>query len=531
MKKFNTSFLFALFILIFLVVTAAGNPSVSAQTETETPTIEPTQGTITVEPSPTIETPSPSPTEETPPPTATLAPTETPFSRPLVVIDSYDTGADEVSPGDGFNLNLRLKNRGGSPAYNIVASFQSAEFAPLESGGVKAVAQIGSGDGVSITQPMQAAAGLWGYTSGSVAVVLNYTDAAGTPYTENFTVTIALKQPNYAAWAATATPTAKPRAQLVVGGYQIDADPLQPGTIFNLTVQVRNLGSTTAKNVTMVLGGGVVNTSDPDGGTQTGGMSGGGADLTNFAPLGSSNLIFIDEVPVGEVVESHAQLIVNVSANPGAYPFKLSFVYNDENGNRVVDDQVITLLVYSLPKVEVGFYRDPGVLMTGQPGPLPLQITNLGKTTAVLGNMQVSAAEAVITENVSLVGSLEPGGYFTMDSMVIPNMAGELTLSVKVAYTDDFNQPRTIEQTLTVMVEEMPMYEPGLEEMPGEFGEGGIMDPSMNAEPETFSQKALRFFKGLIGLGSAKPQTEQFFEPLPEEMYEENGPVIVGPKG
>jgi len=31
------------------------------------------------------------------------------------------------------------------------------------------------------------------------------------------------------------------------------------------------------------------------------------------------------------------------------------------NGERIVDDQVITLLVYSLPKVEIGFYRDPGI--------------------------------------------------------------------------------------------------------------------------------------------------------------------------
>ncbi|MAT44795.1 MAG: hypothetical protein CL609_20865 [Anaerolineaceae bacterium] len=533
MKK-TIHLLLGLILMTAIILTAIGSQPVKAQTETpvtptESATATPTQPVETATPTQPAETPTP-----TTQPTETTAPTTAPFARPLVVIDSYNTGDDSISMGDGFNLNVRLKNTGRGAAYNVVANFQSTEFSPLETGGVKAVATIDASGAVDIRQPMKAHTDLWGVTSGTVTVALSYTDSAGTAYTENFSITIAIKQPDYSSWAATATPTPKPRAQLVVAGYTVDADPLQPGTIFNLDIEVRNLGSTTAKNVTMVLGGGVVQTSNGDGndGTPSGGVSGGGAELTNFAPLGSSNLIFIPEVPVGENVKSSAQLIVNVSSNPGAYPFKLSFVYNDENGNRVVDDQVITLLVYSLPRVEVGFYRDPGILMTGQPGPLPLQITNLGKTTAVLGNMKVTADGVEIMENVSLVGALEPGGYFTMDAMVIPFQAGPLELNVQVGYTDDFNQPRMIEQKVVVQVEEMPVFEPPPE---------GEMDPGMEGpgypmpgQPETFGQKLLRAIKGLLGLGSAQPQPVMEPMPMPDEMYNESPPqkpVIVGPKG
>lgn len=538
--KEKTLILFTWMILAAVFLTAVGIPSVMAQTatpetpvptDTPVPTQEPTQVPTlapTNTPEPVQPTNTPEPTQE-----PITEATATPFARPLIVITSYNTGDDEVSPGDGFNLNLRLKNTGGSAAYNVVANFQSSEFAPMQSGGVKAVAELGAGNAVDLTQPLQAANGLWGYTSGSVAVALSYTDAAGTPYTENFTVTIPLAQPDYSQWAATATPTAQPRAQIVVAGYEIDVDPLQPGTIFNLKVQIRNMGSTAAKNVTMVLGGGVTaDSSDGTTGGQQSGMSGGSADLSNFAPLGSSNLIFIESVPVGEVVESQAQLIVNVSSQPGAYPFKLSFVYDDEKGNRVVDNQVITLLVYSLPKVEVGFYRDPGVLMTGQPGQLPLQITNLGKSTAVMGNLQVTADNANVMDNVSLVGALEPGGYFTMDATVIPSTAGPLSLKISVSYTDDFNQPRTIEQSLTIQVDEMPVYEPE----PGDYPEGGpgmgngtVTFPMGEEQPETFGQKALRFFKGMIGLGSGKAQPAAI--PMPMEEMPGGEPVIIGPKG
>ncbi len=511
MKK-TIQLLFGLSLMVAMILAAMGSPSVKAQTETPVTPTDTATSTPTQQPTATVT--------QTPEPTETLVPTNPSFARPLVVIDSYNSGDDTVSMGDTFNLNVRLKNTGQDRAYNVVATFQSTEFSPLETGGVKAVATIDASGAVEVRQPMKAHSDLWGYTSGTVTVALSYTDSAGSPYTETFTITIAIQQPNYSAWAATATPTPKPRAQLVVAGYSVDADPLQPGTIFNLKVEVRNLGSTTAKNVTMVLGGGVVTTTSGDGneGTQGGGMSGGGAELTNFAPLGSSNLIFIPEVPVGQNVESGAQLIVNVSSNPGAYPFKLSFVYNDENGNRIVDDQVITLLVYSLPRVEVGFYRDPGIFMTGQPNALPLQITNLGKTTAVLGNMKVTADGVEIMENVSLVGALEPGGYFTMDAMAIPYQAGPLELTVQVGYTDDFNQPRLIEQTVVVQVEEMPVFEPPLD---------GEMDPGMNdpnfpmpGQPETFGQKLWRAVKGLLGLGSAQPQPAMNeFMPMPDEMY------------
>lgn len=523
MKNLIKTLIFVSFIFLF-VLGSFMHPLVNAQTETpvtETSTTEaPTEtSTVTATPSPTA--------------TATLEPTDvppTPFARPLVVIDSYDSGGDAINPGSDFTLKLRLKNNGGSGAYNLVGTFESSDFLPLESGGVRAVSALGSGSKVEVSQPMRANAALWGAASGTVKVNLNYTDSLGTAYSEVFTLTINLKQPNYSS-AATATATQQPRAQLVVGGYAVDVDPLQPGTIFNLNVQVRNLGSVDASNVTMVLGGGVSSGSGSDGnnGTTTGGLSGGSSDLSVFAPLGTSNLIFIEHVPVDQLTSAGAQLIVNVSATPGAYPFKISFVYNNEEGERVVDDQVITLLVYSLPKIEIGFYRDPGVLFTGQPAPLPLQVTNLGKTTAVLGNLKITSNSADITENVALVGPLEPGGYFTLDAMAFPVNSGLLELNATISYSDDFNQPRIIEQVLQVAVEDAPVYEP----MPGEGMDGMPVFPT-EMQPETLGQKILRFLKGLFGFGSAKPESENIY-PLPVEgeqiSPEQIKPVVPIPGG
>ncbi len=366
----------------------------------------------------------------------------------------------------------------------------------------------------------------------SVTVVLNYVDEAGTAFTDTFTITMGVAKTTYSGVAYTATPTAtgtaQPRPQLVISSYKVSVDPLQPGTIFNIDVEVRNMGNSDAKAVTMVLGGSGASVDTSSGTPQPGGVSGGSSDLTNFAPLGTSNLFYLGDIPTGAVFRTTTQLIVNVSTNPGAYPLKISFVYTDGLSNRIVDDQVVTMLVYSLPQVEVGYYRDPGVFLSGQPNQLPLQVTNLGRSTSVLGSLKMTSELAEVTNNVSLVGSLEPGGYFTMDAMVVPAKPGTLDLEVTINYTDNFNQPRTITQTLSLEVQEGGMTPgmegqgldgkgvmPGMEGVPGKTISGMEGGPGLGLEgmpaggasqPETFWQKVLRFLKGLIGLNSAQEQ-------------------------
>jgi hypothetical protein len=159
---------------------------------------------------------------------------------------------------------------------------------------------------------------------------------------------------------------------------------------------------------------------------------------------------------------------------------------------------VITLLVYSLPTVDISFYRPPDPFMVGQPGALPIQVVNLGKRLAVLGTMKIESASGTVENGTSLVGSLDAGGYFTLDAIVTPEQSGPMTLDITIDYTDDFNQARTITRTLQIEVMEgfeEPIIEPGTE------GEEGFPTPV----EETALQKVWRFILGLFGLDSAPP--------------------------
>jgi hypothetical protein len=100
--------------------------------------------------------------------------------------------------------------------------------------------------------------------------------------------------------------------------------------------------------------------------------------------------------------------------------------------------------------------------------------------------------------------------------------AGPLELEISINYTDDFNQPRTITQTLSLIVEEATEMDPL---------ENGMFMPEMPQQPETFLQKVLRFIKGLLGLDSAVPEPEIWPEMMPGEIYPEEAPSIKRPLG
>jgi hypothetical protein len=457
-------------------------------------------------------------------PTATPAPTA--FARPLLEVLSYGASSTTIVSFQDYDFEMTFVNKGQASASNIVATFKTGDFTPRATGGVRALGSLASGQTIRFFQPLTSN-NVSGLNLATLEVLVTYTDANGTSYTETFTLTFDVYRPPAGGGGPTATPTPTPtpkpifRPQLVISAYDTDIKPLQPGSRFALALEVSNVGSANAKRVTMIAGGGSASPGGSDGTPGPGGVSGGGGDFTNFAPVDASNVQFIGDLNAAAALTAQQTFIVNATTKPGAYPMKFSFVYADEKGQTYTDDQTITLLVYQLPQVDIGFYQPTEVLFTNQPNPLPLQIVNLGKSAVVLGNLKVTAPNhpgAQLSNNVALVGALDIGFPFTLDALVFPDAAGPLELLITVDYTDDFNQQQFITKTIMLDVQE------GFIEPPPIDGGNGGGEPPPIEEPETFIQMLIRFLKGFFGLGSAKPQPSTF--PTPGEE-----PVIVPPKG
>ena len=378
--------------------------------------------------------------------------------RPMVVVSAY-TPFTTPSRGQDFTMAVDFHNSGMKAATNIMIEFVSGQLLPRDNGGAQTIYQLIPDETKSVSQKFTVSPDLWGVYVATITVNVAYSDYDGTSYSDSYTLTVDLNVPPYNPAAATPTPTAAPifQPQLVIDSYATDVEILQPGTAFELALEIVNLGNAPAKAISMVMGGGSVEV-NPEGTPQPG-ISGGEGEFTNFAPLDSSNVKYIGDLKPGESLEASQRIVVNVSTAPGAYSLKYSFVYTTESGEKVVDNQVITLLIYKMPSIEVGFYQDPGPIFANQPNYLPLQIVNLGKQSVVLGNMTISAEDSFLENYSALVGLVDAGFYFTLDTMITPSQPGPLDLQITINYTDDFNQPRTYSTVLSLEVLESIPFE------------------------------------------------------------------------
>ncbi|MBP6068910.1 MAG: hypothetical protein KA465_01475, partial [Anaerolineaceae bacterium] len=270
------------------------------------------------------------------PPTDATTPQPS-LTQPLLYIESYFPGPnDGVSPWAPFNFTFVLANNSDAVARNVVMTFTSEDFIPLD-GGVFTLNNIAKGDRPGATLRFRVSDySTWKY-SGTINGNVTYTDDAGMSYTTSFIFYIAIAQPASGSATKTPTPGTENKPQLVISKYSTDIDPLQPGSAFKLNLTIANVGTANAKNVSLVYGGGSGQLPNEQG-TPQAGVSGSTADFTNFAPVGSSNIILLGDLATGAQIEAEQEFVVNVSTVPGAYPLKISLVSYTENGLRVIDD-------------------------------------------------------------------------------------------------------------------------------------------------------------------------------------------------
>lgn len=463
----------------------------------------------------TIRVPS-----ETATPVATNTPAPTAFVRPQLVVSSYGASSETIIPNSNLAFEMTLANAGQIEARNVTVTFKAGNFIPRETGGIQALGSINAGQNHRFWQPLYAAGELSGQSIATLEVIVSYTDAQGTSYNDNFNLTFPVVR-IVTGMGPTATPSPTPtatpsptlaprlRPQLIITAYETDVAQLTPGTQFRLSLTVQNQGNTDAERVTMIVGGGTAGGGSIGGTPEPGGgLSGAGGEFSKFAPVGSSNVQFVGDIAQAVERTVWQELIVNAATEAGAYPIRISFVYNDPSGVQIVDDQVITLLVYRRPVVTLNFYAPPPPLAAGEMGMLPLQVINGGKNSVSFGNFTATAVGVTLENNQVFVGNLEPNGFFPLDAQIIPDAPGPLDLLLTLNYTDDFGQGQTITHTLSLEVGEafMPFPPDGGgegEPFPPDDGYGEI-PPEEPAGEEGWGAWLWRVLLGFLGLSSAR---------------------------
>ena len=146
-------------------------------------------------------------------PTATLP---AGISRPLLVVQSYSAGGT-IESGKDFTLDVAVRNNGQAQANNIIISFESTDFLPLDTGGLRTVSSLVASNSVSVSHAFLAGPDTASKTIGTINAKITYSDNAGNSYSDSFTLIINIKAPVYSGVvSATRTPTGMPDRKSVV---------------------------------------------------------------------------------------------------------------------------------------------------------------------------------------------------------------------------------------------------------------------------------------------------------------------------
>ncbi|MCP5095467.1 MAG: hypothetical protein GY943_07940 [Chloroflexi bacterium] len=418
-------------------------------------------------------TPTPAPTE-TPIPTATAVYI---FGQPQLAIQSATTNPAVPEAGQPFELTMSVTNQGNWTAIDIEVELLSTDIAvPAAGSNVRILPRVGVGETVTTTVPLVLSQSVPDGPQ-NLNFNIDYFDINGKPYNTQQSIGLAVSE-------VTATPTPGPeQPRLVLTTYEVDpTGKLEPGAIFDLVLNVTNVGNAETENVIVTLGGAA------------------GEQLQPFALLNAGNIRYIDKIAAGETVEVRQTLLVAGTAVSGVYNLPIDLAYDDSDGTPLTISQVINLLVEKPPQLQVNFYRPVELGLVDEPLDLPVEVVNIGRSLINVSTLAITSPDMDIQNNTLYVGPLDGGTSGSLDALAIPNTGGQIELLVSVNYLDDFSQPQIYETTLTVQIEE-----PDVPEALEIGADGTPVTPESSDEDngeETFIDLLWRFVKGMLGLGS-----------------------------
>lgn len=392
-------------------------------------------------------------------------------TRPLVTILASRVPG-RVAPGAPFGVAFTLQNIGGRLARNVLIVPAGPGPLALHGGGEATPIELGPGAQAEMTLRLVAADQA---SPGAVSqsLELRYDDPDGVRYTESQPIGLTII--DRGAYGPLPLVTA----------YR-GTDGLNPGQVFELSLDVTNAGNQDAQRTVLSFGGGSSLLPDSTSSTTT--------SLGPFAPLGRGTRVFLDRLAVGETRTIAQRMVVDGAAKPGVYTLDISFSFADGDGTLQVATDIVTLLVSRKAQLEINALDAITDTVVGLSVPFSVELINAGTASVNVSQVDVVGDDALGVEaEPRFIGALDAGAADLVEAQVTPKRATEDgAVLVRVHYLDDFNQPQIVERSFRFRVAEAPTET----EPDGESEQPAARRPLL-----------LRILRGLLGLGASQPAT------------------------
>ncbi len=394
-------------------------------------------------------------------------------ARPILAVTGTRLPG-RVVPGIPFTLQLDLLNTGGKEARAVNVAPTQGALALV--GGAGSLVNIAPGASATITVRLVAAqVQVPGATSQTIE--LRYDSPEGEHFAD--------PQPLGLSISGDAATGPLP----LITAYRLNGKEnaeIHPGETFSLELDLVNAGAGAAQQTRMVLGAGGAGS----GAGSAAGASAGAASLGVFAPVGTSNVRFLDRMPAGQARTETMSLVVDGAAKPGVYTLEVGFQFVDADGEAQSASSVVSILVSRKLNLVINPVQVVTSTLTGQPMSFVVDIVNQGSSTVNLGNAEVltDGHFALGLTTPQYIGQLDAAGFYTLQADLAPTRAGKAEVTVRVHYQDDFNREQTLERVFPVLVEAPEKAPVDPETLQPRLEEGPLV---------------LRILKGLLGLGAS----------------------------
>ncbi|MBN1122785.1 MAG: hypothetical protein JXJ17_17040 [Anaerolineae bacterium] len=394
--------------------------------------------------------------------------------RPQLVIEETQIVPSAVE--GKLILTMIVRNSGNRIATSVVINLdQSTVFSPAD--GFSTALALEDDIGVDETAVVQMPLSLLTTSSERVtqSFTIEYASYSGGYYQATQSVPISLGGEAIEA----------PR--LLIVGYTTEPQTISPGTTVHLNLELLNVGAGTARRVFVRLGQNA-------------------ASLGPLAPLGSSNVRYVEEMEGGATEVVGYDLAADGGAEAGIVPIDIELEYEDAYGVIHTDTETISLQVLEATYFDIGLFDPlPEEIYVGDTFEIPVEVINIGRSMINVSTVEVTSDRLHITEGSLYVGPLDGGTSGSMIAYAEASQAGQATITITVNYLDTFQQPRTTSETLMAEVLPLAVDETGEGVRPGSEDTGEV----------TAAERFWRGLRGFFGLGTRPAE-------MPE-MYTDNG--------
>lgn len=246
---------------------------------------------------------------------------------------------------------------------------------------------------------------------------------------------------------------ANPR--IIVTGYKTDPEVVYAGSVFKLTVSVKNTSKETAvENVLFNLEA-TVEGKDAD------------ATYAAFLPTSGSSSVYTERIAPGQTYDMSIEMEAKSDLSQKPYVLTVNMKYDTGDQTNLSDAAKVSVPIKQEAKIDTGAAEImPESIAVGEQSNVMFSVFNTGKTT--LYNVKITYEGETVESGITYLGNITPGSTQNVDSMVtgIAPDTGSGGVKAVITYEDEAGNETRFEKDLALYVYEMTYDDDMMNDIP-----------------------------------------------------------------